>query len=535
VENILSAPKLDKLGRNAGKTVTVGGTCVADEKISCLKFGDRATSLPSTLTFEGADKTDTLSYIYDKMGNICEIRENGRIKARYAYDALGRLIREDNRDFAKTECFVYDNRGNILYKRAYPFSLENMDKVEALALADEKLYSYDGDRLMSYNGEAFTYDVLGNPTIYRNKTLTWDRARLLSTFDGISFTYDGLGRCTKMGENTIAYDHSGNIVEANGLRVLYDHTGVFAVKYNDSTYFCKKNAQNDVIALLDNTGAVVVEYKYDAWGKCKVLNPDGTENTTETFIGNVNPFRYRGYYFDTNTGLYYLKSRFYDPETGRFLNADSIDYLEPDTVNGLNLYAYCGNNPIMNVDPSGHILISAIIIGAIIGAAIGFGGTVLADYTDDGEGFNGSIDVGAYVANTTVGAIVGGITGGVATSTITVSLPTLHLAQTTAGTIQAVAEITSVAVNGAAVVAGAGVLGATLTFARIGKSGGYRIDHHYPNDHDPKHVHISGDDGVTRVDINGNPIQGDRPMTQGEKKAFWKLIDKIIQALKPWN
>jgi len=94
VENILSAPKLDKLGRNAGKTVTVGGTCVADEKISCLKFGDRATSLPSTLTFEGADKTDTLSYIYDKMGNICEIRENGRIKARYAYDALGRLIRE---------------------------------------------------------------------------------------------------------------------------------------------------------------------------------------------------------------------------------------------------------------------------------------------------------------------------------------------------------------------------------------------------------------------------------------------------------
>ncbi len=98
----------------------------------------------------------------------------------------------------------------------------------------------------------------------------------------------------------------------------------------------------------------MVEYKYNAWGKCKVLNPDGTENTTETFIGNVNPFRYRGYYFDTNTGLYYLKSRFYDPETGRFLNADTIDYLEPDTVNGLNLYAYCGNNPIMNVDPSGH-------------------------------------------------------------------------------------------------------------------------------------------------------------------------------------
>ena len=70
--------------------------------------------------------------------------------------------------------------------------------------------------------------------------------------------------------------------------------------------------------------------------------------------------------------------------------------------------------------------------------------------------------------------------------------------------------------------------------ARIGKSGGYRIDHHYPNDHAPTHVHISGDDGTTRVDINGNPIQGDRPMTPGEKKAFWRLIEKIIEALKPW-
>ena len=156
-----------------------------------------------------------------------------------------------------------------------------------------------------------------------------------------------------MGENTIAYDHNGNIVEANGLRVLYDHTGICAVKYNGSTYFYRKNAQNDIVALLDNTGAVVVEYKYNAWGKCKILNPDGTENTSATFIGNMNPFRYRSYYYDVNTGLYYLKSRFYDPETGRFLNADSIDYLEPDTVNGLNLYAYCRNNPVMGYDPNG--------------------------------------------------------------------------------------------------------------------------------------------------------------------------------------
>ena len=75
--------------------------------------------------------------------------------------------------------------------------------------------------------------------------------------------------------------------------------------------------------------------------------------TDETFIGNVNPFRYRGYYYDTDSGLYYLQSRYYDPEVGRFINADDIDYIEPETLMGCNLYAYCGNNPVMYVDPSG--------------------------------------------------------------------------------------------------------------------------------------------------------------------------------------
>ena len=115
----------------------------------------------------------------------------------------------------------------------------------------------------------------------------------------------------------------------------------------------------------------MVKYSYDAWGKCKVLGANGAEITDMTHIGNVNPFRYRGYYLDTNTGFYYLQSRFYDPETGRFLSADTVDYLEPDTVNGLNLYAYCRNNPVMYSDPSGHSLISAIIIGAIVGAVVG--------------------------------------------------------------------------------------------------------------------------------------------------------------------
>ena len=97
----------------------------------------------------------------------------------------------------------------------------------------------------------------------------------------------------------------------------------------------------------------MVRYKYDGWGNHVVLNPDGSKNESDTFIGNINPFRYRGYYYDVETGLYYLKTRYYDPETGRFITIDDVSYLAPDTINGLNLYAYCGNNPVMNVDPNG--------------------------------------------------------------------------------------------------------------------------------------------------------------------------------------
>ena len=130
---------------------------------------------------------------------------------------------------------------------------------------------------------------------------------------------------------------------------MYDHTGVFAVKYAGSTYFYRKDAQANIVALLDNTGAVVVKYKYDAWGKCQTIVVD----TNATEIANLNPFRYRSYYLDTETELYFLKTRYYDPEIGRFMTIDDISYLDPESINGLNLYAYCLNNPVMMVDNRG--------------------------------------------------------------------------------------------------------------------------------------------------------------------------------------
>ena len=138
-----------------------------------------------------------------------------------------------------------------------------------------------------------------------------------------------------------------------------------------------------ILIPLDSNGNVVLKYKYDAWGNHAVLNPDGSENENSTFIGNVNPFRYRGYYYDTETGLYYLKSRYYDPETGRFITIDDVSYLAPDTINGLNLYAYCGKNPVMNVDPNGTFIVS-LLLTIVVGSVLAASSSILVQWATTG-------------------------------------------------------------------------------------------------------------------------------------------------------
>ena len=173
---------------------------------------------------------------------------------------------------------------------------------------------------------------------------------------------------------------------------------------------------------------MVVEYKYDAWG-----NQLATGNST---LASINPFRYRSYYFDTETGLYYLQTRYYDPETGRFLNLGSLDYADPETINGLNLYAYCNNNPILYVDPTGHawwhwLVAAAVVVAAVVisvatagvaatviagtaGAAIGVGTELTADLIDDGQINRGIAD---YVGSA-VGGFVSGLGGNILSSAI---------------------------------------------------------------------------------------------------------------------
>ena len=157
-------------------------------------------------------------------------------------------------------------------------------------------------------------------------------------------------------------------ITSAGLEFIYDNSGITALKYGNVYYFYRKDAQGNIIALIDSNGNKVVQYIYDAWGNHSIIGDE--------VLGNLNPFRYRSYYYDTETKLYYLQTRYYDPELCRFINKDGIEYIDAETINGLNLYAYCGNNPVMRIDPTGTDYLSTSQIIDIISAVfeLGIGG-----------------------------------------------------------------------------------------------------------------------------------------------------------------
>jgi len=133
-----------------------------------------------------------------------------------------------------------------------------------------------------------------------------------------------------------------------------------SVNYNGMTYYYVTNIQGDVIALLNSAGNTAVSYTYDAWGN--VLSVTGYEVEG---IGTLNPLRYRGYVYDVETHLYYLQSRYYNSELGRFLNADAYVSTEQG-FEGYNTFAYCGNNPVNRIDPTGRSFVGiAIVIGLV--------------------------------------------------------------------------------------------------------------------------------------------------------------------------
>ena len=346
-----------------------------------VQNGEKTSNRIKTETTVLKDYIDnTTVYKYNKDGNISEIYVNNVLNKRYSYDGFKRLIREDDREMNYTKTYYYDENGNIIERREYPFTKGHLE--DSGYICAWYLYKYsEGNRLYGYNGQSCVYDDMGYPTQYRNKSATWSMVNRLASLGSATFTYDFEGtRLTKTadGVSHTYFTDEGRLIEEhfageneneNVIQYFYGAQGILGMSYNGYNYYYVKNIFGDVLALLDEYGAVVARYIYDAWGNHKVLNMYGSEDLLPFSIGNINPIRYRGYYYDRETGLYYLKTRYYDPQTGRFISPDGIKYLDPSSVSGLNLYAYCGNNPVMNVDPTGTFF-EWIVLGIIAVVAI---------------------------------------------------------------------------------------------------------------------------------------------------------------------
>ena len=311
---------------------------------------------------------DAYTYDYDKNGNITNICLGDDDVQYFGYGYDNSLTSEWDARTGYTTYYGYDNGGNLTSK-----TVTNLyGTVETVSLTYGN--TVWKDLLTSYNGQSITYDTIGNPLTYRDgMTFTWKNGRELATLskDGVSTTYqyDGNSIRTKktVGGVTTEYYLNGDTMMAekkgsNLITYLFDENGDrYGFLYNSTPYYYVYNGQGDVIRLVNASGSVVAKYEYNAWGKMlAVTNASGTVQTSSTFIGNINPIRYRGYYYDAETGFYYLQSRYYDPETCRFINADDpvILVLPIGNLTSKGLFTYCGNEPVTSVDFAGYLTIS---------------------------------------------------------------------------------------------------------------------------------------------------------------------------------
>ena len=345
----------DTLGRMTALDAQSGGKSVLKTTIG---YND-----PSSTTATGQVKTwksgaTTYTYAYDARGNITSVSD-GQSTMTYAYDSFDQLVRENNQAAGKTWTYAYDDGGNIQSKTEYAYTTGSLGAAERTVT-----YGYGdagwSDLLTSIDGQSLTTDALGNLLSDGTWAYTWQHGRQLAGMNksGQTITYgsdsDGKRITKTVDGTTYNYHYLGDqLVEltwdGNKLHFTYDSTGPLSVNCNGTEYFYVKNAQGDVTGLVSASGTRVVTYTYDAWG-----NPLTTTGSLATTLGAQNPLRYRGYVYDTETGLYYLQSRYYNPGWGRFINVDSQLNCSMD-IGGCNAFAYCLNNPVNMADIDGHV------------------------------------------------------------------------------------------------------------------------------------------------------------------------------------
>nr|WP_304000470.1 RHS repeat-associated core domain-containing protein [Ruminococcus bromii] len=333
---------------------------------SAREDGNYTTNLLEAETIGGV----TYEYSYDTLGNITDIyrKDGDKLKTlyNYEYDAMNQLIYVSDFESRKIYNYTYDNAGNIISE-----VVRNTNSNGVPISTTNNSYTYGDtnwtDKLTAYNGQVITYDAIGNPLTYRdNMAFEWENGRILKNINtsdkAIQMSYDSNGMRTQKSIDGVKtnyyYDSSNNLFAltqgSDTLFFYYDNSGeVMSVSCNGTMYFYIKDLQGDITEIVDKDGKAVAEYAYDAWGNML------TEDNGTLTIGKLNPFRYRSYVYDEETGLYYLQSRYYDPLTGRFLNADTN---LNSNILGLNAYIYCYNDSVNYLDRDGFQPIWAQII-----------------------------------------------------------------------------------------------------------------------------------------------------------------------------
>ncbi len=391
-ESIVKTESADDDGNEENKFASVKTEYTYPEYAD-NKTSNRVESYSNTITYGTDTSTENktnfygFAYDYDNNGNIIAEYKQGvngakTLRYSYVYDELNQLVRVNDKVSNTTYTYTYDGAGNIVSKAEYIYTTD-----ETITAEPEKIvnYTYDTiwkDKLATYDGKEFTYDNIGNPLIFDGALFTWSGRELTQyTKDGkeITFQYDenGLRHRKTISENgtvTERYDYvwsdgslisqtytsyTDGVTTSDTARFIYDAWGTLqGFILNDSeTYLYVKNLQGDIIAIVDELGEVIVEYSYDAWGNVTFHETSLQNMTKASTLCFVSPFTYRGYCYDYDIELYYLQSRYYSAEIGRFINTDDtqIAVATMGTVLGANLFAYCENNPVNMVDFSGFL------------------------------------------------------------------------------------------------------------------------------------------------------------------------------------
>lgn len=386
---------------------------------------------------------EDIAYTYNEVGKISRrqvIKANEVIEdVSYEYNELGMLIKEQNNLTDQTKEYEYDGNGDRtaycekkgeIVEKEYNYSYNDDDEFDALTrikdIKNNKTYyiTYDANKC----GQPIKMWLKG-----KEQNLLWEDKNLIQIGEHIKYSYNTKGIRTKKEteEGTTEYSLIGSKimkmekVTSSGKITMYftydQRDELQSVTESNKEYYYIKDITGNIIKIKDEEGNSIVEYKYDAYGK---VEKTIIENNN---VSKYNPFIYKGYYYDEETELYYCNTRYYSPEIGRWISIDDVDYLDPETVSGLNLYCYCMNDPINKYDPSGHFAIS-LLVGLAVSFVIGSVASAISQYVQYGDvnwlqaGVDGLFAVAstalAYTGIGLIGSIAAGAGMGLAQYTL---------------------------------------------------------------------------------------------------------------------